>query len=349
LGVVRGLVVAAGVWALVAAGPARAAEPADSQWQRPAFSERREVLTQSTFRFTGRFRNFSPGQPAPGGPGNTSVPVLPFGFQETYPLTPFQHPLILRDYLQMRATSPRPNEYLGGQFNPQYVGVVPHGRFNHGSHYYGGGYVEPYPGGYGYGGYSYGGYATGAVAGLSTYPSIYSGYGSWYPQSLAQDRVIVQREIIYVKPQGEGERPSQESTADYYLTRPRTTESLRDATDDIRRAWLNGDFARLQSRLRDGDRVRIYLKGKYQYSVGGTDFAQMTRDAMTRIDTTAFELDRVTDLGEGRAFAAGKHTYVDPDKAKREVYVSYGLVKDGGRWKLAEAGSGSSPISAHTE
>ena len=43
------------------------------------------------------------------------------------------------------------------------------------------------------------------------------------------------------------------------------------------------------------------------------------------------------------------HTYIDPEKNKREVYVSYGLVRDNGRWKIAEAGSSTTPIRQHEE
>src|SRR5205085_6408583 len=114
--------------------------------------------------------------------------------------------------------------------------------------------------------------------------------------------------------------PKSEETSDgYYLTKPHA-ETLDDVVDEIRHAWLNGDYARFRARVPGEGKVRIYLKGKYEYSVKSDDFAQMTRDAMTRIDTTAFELDHVAKLGDDRAFASGKHTYLDPDKNKHEVY-----------------------------
>jgi hypothetical protein len=46
---------------------------------------------------------------------------------------------------------------------------------------------------------------------------------------------------------------------------------------------------------------------------------------------------------------AGKHTYRDADGEKREVYVSYALQKEGGRWKVVEAGSGSEAITRHED
>ena len=61
--------------------------------------------------------------------------------------------------------------------------------------------------------------------------------------------------------------------------------------------------AELKSRIPGKGRVRIYLKGKYKYSVDAGDFEQMTQDAMKRIDTTAFTLDHVKRLSDDRAFA----------------------------------------------
>jgi hypothetical protein len=339
------LTVVAGLLTVPVASPARADDPRQAQ----------PNLMAQTFRFNGRFQHFNPGNPPPGGPGNTLQPFLPPGVQETYPLAPFNQPDILRNYLQMRATSPRPNDFMGGQFNPQYRSTRT--RDPYFPPY---GYVDPYSYvDYGYGGYNYGGYAFNPVVGAPLFPSIYSSYGSWYPQYLPQNRVVVQREVIYVKPESRAEDPGarteprsgtgpQPAAGDYYLVRPRE-ETLNDAIEDMRRAWLNGDYSRFRARVREDGKVRIYLKGKYQYSVDGQDFGQMTHDAMTRIDTTGFELDQVQKNGENRAFVSGKHTYVDPDKSKRDVYVSYGLVREKGRWRITEAGSSSAPIAKHDE
>jgi hypothetical protein len=354
-GVLRALALAAGVSSLLATGAVRAEEAAKDPRPRPAAPGRTEILTDGTYRFNGRWRNWNPSGPVT--PGLPGTPYLPQGVVETYPFTPFQQPDILRNYLQMRATSPNPNQFMGGQFNPQYQRVGPRNP-PYGYPYYGG-YGDVAPPGYGYGGLFYGGYAFTPAGGLSVYPSIYSSYGSWYPQYLPQNRVVVQREIIYVRPESGAEPPaartepparpgSEPASGDYYLRRPRV-ETLNDAIEDIRRAWLNGDYSRFRSRVKEDARVRIYLKGKYQYSVAGEDFGQMTRDAMTRIDTTGFELDRVTPSGANRAFASGRHIYVDPDKQKREVYVSYGLARENGRWLITEAGSSSAAVEKHVE
>jgi len=351
------LAVAVGIAALLAPVAARAQAPRPPSATGPLGANRQTDPQSEGFRFNGRFRDFNPQgrYPAPVVPGLPGGRYLGPGVQETYPYTPFQQPDILRNYLQMRSTSPRPDAFLGGQFNPQYrsTGQRPPQR---GGHYYGG-YVEPYGAPIGYGGYAYGGYAFSPVVGGAMLPSIYSSYGSWYPPYLPQERVILQREIIYVQPEARREAPeartepstpSEPAAGEYYLSRSQA-ETLQGALQDVRRAWLNGDYGRFRARVKEDGRVRIFLKGKYQYAVGGDDFGQMTRDAMTRIDTTSFELDRVNNIGEDRAFASGKHTYLDPEQNKREVYVSYGLARENGRWLITEAGSSTTPIERHAE
>jgi hypothetical protein len=270
-----------------------------------------------------------------GGPGY-SAPV----FQD-----PLWTGLIDRNFQIMRRNSPFPDRFAGGLYNP-----VPFSR--------------PFgPRRYrfsAFGDFAYGGYFFGfgpAVYG-SYVPSVYSLYGSWYPPYLPVDHVyIIERQVVGDRPAADSSRPdrvqdedsrppSSGEEGDYYLA-PRSGETLDDALADIRHAWMNGDFARLKTRLPEKGRVRIYLKGKYKYAVDSGDFDQMTQDAMRRIDTTSFTLDRVKRLTDDRAFAAGKHVYYDPEHEKHEVYVSYGLTKQDGRWRITEAGSSTEPITSH--
>jgi hypothetical protein len=265
--------------------------------------------------------------------------------------------LIDQNFRIMRRTSPFPHQFAGGMFNR---GPFVH-RFGPAAF----GFFNPSFGAFSYGGYAfdygsplYGGYV----------PSVYSLYGSWYPPYLPQDRVyIIERDVVRDRAEpdthaedredaGASEKRSQpdasekRSSADeggYYLA-PHLGETLDEAIAEIRHAWMNGDYARLKSRLPEKGRVRIYLKGKYKYAVDAPDFAQMTQDAMKRIDTTSFTLDRVKRLSDDRAFASGEHVYYDPDHVKHEVYVSYGLSRENGRWKITEAGSSTEPIGSHS-
>jgi hypothetical protein len=250
--------------------------------------------------------------------------------------SPFSSGSLERNFAIMRATSPNPNLYMGGQLNPQ------RSRFRGGS--FRGGFFDG--GGYGgaiYGGGIYGGGFYSMGYGFPYYGDGY--YGGGIPPYVPQERVIIiQREIVIPREEKQGD-------SDYYLTprESRASESLADAVEDIRKAWLNGDFERLKARIRDDGKVRVYLRGKYKYSISAGDFGQMTRDAMSRIDTSSFELNAPQHLEDGRAFVSGKHVYRDPDGEKREVFVSYVLERDGGRWKIVEAGSGSATITKHED
>jgi hypothetical protein len=257
---------------------------------------------------------------------------------ETNPplFSPFSSGTLERNFAIMRATSPNPGAFMGGQLNPQ------RSRFRGGS----------FRGGFSDGGFFGGGFYGGGFYGDSLYslgygfPYYGNGYyGGGFPPYVPQERVIIiQREIVVP-------RETKQGDSDYYLTprESRASESLADAVEDIRKAWLNGDFERLKARIRDDGKVRIYLRGKYKYSISAGDFGQMTRDAMSRIDTSSFELNAPQRLEDGRAFVSGKHVYRDPDGEKREVFVSYVLERDGGRWKIVEAGSGSAAITKHED
>jgi hypothetical protein len=194
------------------------------------------------------------------------------------------------------------------------------------------------------GGYYSGDAYYGGVYGGYPIPNstLYSPYGT--PYLPVQPVIIIQREVIVPRTERQGE-------SEYYLSprESRKEESLSDALSDLRAAWMNGDLERFRARVAGEGRVRIYLRGAYKYSISNADFVQMTRDAMSRMDTTAFELDTKRLLADGRAFVAGKHTYRDADGEKREVYVSYALQKEGGRWKVVEAGSGSEAITRHED
>jgi hypothetical protein len=266
----------------------------------------------------------------------------------------------------MRNTSPFPNQFAGGIFNPRpFVRRSGFGSF----------FSCPFFGDFCYGGYAFGygsGYGSGFYGGYV--PSVYSAYGAWYPQYLPLERVyIIERERVRdyddedraprARAQEEdGDRPERSRTSDgeYYLSpaprsergekaAPAGGESLEDAAASIKAAWMNGDHERLLNRIGDKGKVRVYLKGKYKYSVDAADFGQMSRDAMSRIDTVSFTLDRIQRRGDDHAFVSGKHVYRDPERQKHEVYVSYGLVKEGGRWKIVEAGSSTEPVSTHSD
>lgn len=244
--------------------------------------------------------------------------------------------LIDQDLQVMRSTSQRPNQFLYGQYNPRYELVFPPNNLPNPYPY------NPYFPGYSglYGGF-YGPYGYGTI-----------GFG--FPQ---QQAPIIQREVIVVPqggvpggaPQAPPERaePPQRGEGGYYLQPDRAVESISAALDDIRKAWLNGDFERLRARFPADAKIRVFPKGEYRFSVESREFLVMLKDAMGRMDTTAFELGQPQALQGGRAFVAGKHTWMDKARARQETFVSYVLEPRDGRWQIVEVGSSDAAITAH--
>jgi len=250
-------------------------------------------------------------------------------------------PLIEEGFRRLRSGSRNPDNYLGGRYNPEYITIYPPRYNNNGGGWGGGWYGYP---GYGYyGGYPYG-YGYPAYGNGYPYGYGYGLPGQPLPQVPLQRDVIVQREAPRdVQPE---QRPRDNGDG-FYLGGRAANESISDALDDIRKAWLNGDVNRLKARLKSDGKVRVYLKGEYKYSMDNREFAALVKDAMTRFDTIAFELDRPQSEEAGRAFVTGKHTYTDADKTKQEVYVSYGLQRVDGKWLIVEAGSSATPVTRH--
>jgi len=215
--------------------------------------------------------------------------------------------------------------------------------------------------GYGYPGYSFPGYYSqpyGYYSAPFDYSSSYGSYGSYpYGPAYQQPPVVIINEPILSPPNmgsggtetGTSRERQRPSGDDFYLKGRSEGENLSEALDDIRKAWLNGDFDRIKARFAAEGKIRIYPGGQYRYSIDVKEFTQLLKDAMTRLDTTAFEFDRPVSEQAGRAFVTGKHTFLDADKKKQQTYISYLLERIDGKWKITQAGSSTSPIPGHEE
>ena len=243
--------------------------------------------------------------------------------------------LIEQGFQVMRGTSHAPDQFLYGRWNPQYQTIRPPVHHQGGGG--GGGYY--YPPNYGY---------------YPSYPYGYQQYNGFNPYGYQQP--VIQREVIIynngaapnagygggaapVQPQ-QGTQPApRPMDGDFYLRDSGRQETLSAALDDIRKAWLNGDFGRFQARVREEGSLRIFVSGEFKYAVEGKAFTGMIKDAMAKIDTLAFEFDRPRADEPGRASVTGRHTFLDGDKQKQTTQISYTLEPVGGRWKIVEAGS----------
>jgi hypothetical protein len=118
------------------------------------------------------------------------------------------------------------------------------------------------------------------------------------------------------------------NTNNYYLQTPAAQPDAPSASDtpkhtsfeagsyqaaftDIEKAWVDGNIDLIQSHLRDSDtKVSVNLKGKYAYSISSDDFAKITRDAFSDLNTVSFEFTRLRKAKNGDVTAYGTHTYL---------------------------------------
>ncbi len=201
------------------------------------------------------------------------------------------------------------------------------------------GYSESYPA---YappllGGYYYGNYSS-IAASTYTYPSVYSAY-SGFPQYIygggGSGIVVIGQpyQPVYDTTYLPFSAPTYSATYNqnnYYVANEARVQQLQAGGDqaqeairnawpaasyqaafgDIARAWTDGDITLLQKHLRDDDtRLSVSLNKKYAYSLKSGDYAQITRDALTRLGTVSFEFTRLRKAKNGDVTAYGTHTY----------------------------------------
>lgn len=253
------------------------------------------------------------------------------------------------------------------------------------------------------GGYYYGNY-TDTWVGSYCYPSVYSVYLG-FPQYIVSPSLIVIGEPYYpvywtsylpfypptyqvTYNQNNYYVASEQSARDIEAGGETAKRALKDAYPadsyqaafaDIERAWREGRISLLRKHLREDDvKLSVYVKGKYSYSIASGDYAQITRDAFDRLNTTSFRFDRLRKAKNGDVTAYGKHVYrttadsdASSDSAKADetvpfstdgsrlydntdnastpgeektVYVSYTLRHHENQWYIVGVNSSPTPI-----
>ena len=114
---------------------------------------------------------------------------------------------------------------------------------------------------------------------------------------------------------------------------------LQNAIDNIRKAFMESDIQPLVDLTDPNVKIAVFQRGKYEYSLGANDYLDLTRDALTHMDTISFTLDRVKKNGVGVYTVSGKQIYVDSNNQQYKVYVSYVLQRIDGRWIITQVGS----------
>lgn len=128
---------------------------------------------------------------------------------------------------------------------------------------------------------------------------------------------------------------------DYYLQDYRYKD-LDLALGDIRSSWISSRYDLLERHVMPNDKIAIFLDGEYDYSIDGSDYLAMTRDALEELQTTSFVWDKVRRRDDNTVTAFGTHRFYGESGEVKTVYVSYTLDKIGGNYYVVEVGSSDS-------
>lgn len=194
--------------------------------------------------------------------------------------------------------------------------------------------INVFPGSYHYYAYDYDPY--------QCYPSVYCYYYGLFPPYIRSQRIVYNHrpQVMY-------------NYIDVPMSRYRY---LSESLNDIKRGWERGDPDLLMEHVRRGDKIDIFLKDDYAYTLDWQDFSEMTDDAMSHIQTESFDFYKVRQRSSDVAVAYGAHTYYDYDsydsnrgeflkdnksssRGRNTVYVRYTLERHGDTWYITEAGS----------
>ena len=174
------------------------------------------------------------------------------------------------------------------------------------------------------------------VTGYTVFPSLYY-YYSTVPRYVYGPRVIVLDRPTYII-----ERSREvyiDDDVDYYYLSPGLRTSLKETLEDIRDAWVHGEFDLLLRHVRSEGKIHVTLRGKYVYSLTPEDYRDMTKDAVENTDTKSFEWVRTEKLSDDEVIAKARHEFADKDGERRTVYASYRLKEDHGVWWIVGVGS----------
>jgi hypothetical protein len=141
--------------------------------------------------------------------------------------------------------------------------------------------------------------------------------------------VIVDRPIYIVADDDDG---------DYYLSSSawRRDSDFQRTIDDIEDAFRNGDIELLAEHVSNSTKIAIYNSEKYEYSLDGNDYLDMTRDALKSMDTVRFDLYRIRERRPGVYVASGAHEYKNSKGDMKRVLISIGLERRDGRWIITQ-------------
>lgn len=138
--------------------------------------------------------------------------------------------------------------------------------------------------------------------------------------------------------------PSYNYGNDYYLSQGSYT-GYNAVMDDIKNAWLTNNSDLILRHVDPNAQIAIYSDGKYSYSLAGSDYENMVRDALGHIRTIDFNIYNVAQRSDGAYTVYAKHTFYDLNNNQKVAYVTYTIAQTNGGWAIVATGSSPNPSS----
>lgn len=131
------------------------------------------------------------------------------------------------------------------------------------------------------------------------------------------------------------------SSSGYYLSQGNYS-GLNAALDDIRNAFISGQPDLLLRHVDANAQIQVYLDNNYAYSLPGSDYQKMVKDAVTHIKTSSLTFVSVQQRSDGAYTATGTQVFTDVNRNQKTVQISFTLAQSGGNWLIVSAGSSGS-------
>ncbi len=114
---------------------------------------------------------------------------------------------------------------------------------------------------------------------------------------------------------------------------------LNDSVQDLVHSFESDDHKAIDRVTPHSGNVRIFVDGKYSYSLKANDFYDTYVDGIESTKIDRYQIIDVKEGNDGTARVIAKHVYNDPWGKKTFVYHSYLLVKEGDEYVIREFGT----------
>ncbi len=116
-------------------------------------------------------------------------------------------------------------------------------------------------------------------------------------------------------------------------------DRLNRTASHLTQTWSKNSLAYLSQHVDAQGRIAVYLGGKYQYSLKGSEYLTLTKRALRRNPTTNFVMDAPQRLKNNIYLLTGRHSYRDAQGSEKTVGVAYVLEERKGRLVITQTGA----------